>query len=39
MSKYITIGYGDEAGYAKTPENLRSSAHAHDRKLREFRQQ
>jgi hypothetical protein len=35
MPKYMTIGYGDEAGYAKTPEDLRSSAHAHDRKLLE----
>lgn len=35
MPKFVTIGYGDEAGYAKTPENLRAAAHAHDKNLLE----
>jgi len=30
MPKYVTIGYGDEAGYKRTPEHLRSAAHAAD---------
>jgi hypothetical protein len=33
MPKYVTIGYGDRAGYEKTPEDLRSVAHAQDQKL------
>lgn len=33
MPKFITIGYGDEAGYARTPEPLREAAHAHDAQL------
>ena len=33
MATFITIGYGDRAGYDRTPESLRNSAHAHDAKL------
>jgi hypothetical protein len=35
MPQFVTIGYGDRAGYEKTPENLRSAAHAHDKELRD----
>ena len=30
MPRYITIGYGDESGYATTEESLRNRAHEHD---------
>lgn len=30
MAKFITIGYGDRAGYERTPEAIRNTAHAHD---------
>jgi hypothetical protein len=33
MPKFITIGYGDEAGYARTAPSVRNAAHAHDAKL------
>ena len=33
MPTFITIGYGDRAGYDRTPEALRSAAHAHDARL------
>ena len=33
MPKYLTIGYGDRAGYDRTPQALRDAAHAHDRTL------
>lgn len=35
MPKFITIGYGDQAGYDCTPEPIRETAHAHDAHLRE----
>ncbi len=35
MPKFITIGYGDEAGYNRTPIDLRDAAHRHDAHLRE----
>jgi hypothetical protein len=35
MPKYITIGYGDQAGYDRTPADIRQSAHEHDAALRE----
>jgi hypothetical protein len=35
MPRFITIGYGDEAGYRRTPETVRNSAHAHDAKRQE----
>lgn len=34
MPKFITIGYGDEAGYNRTPPNVRDAAHRHDSQLR-----
>jgi hypothetical protein len=33
MAKFVTIGYGDEAGYRRTPEPLRDEAHRHDARL------
>jgi hypothetical protein len=33
MAKFITIGYGDEAGYEATSEAVRAAAHEHDAKL------
>ena len=30
MPRFITIGYGDEAGYNRTPASVRATAHAHD---------
>lgn len=35
MPKFVTIGYGDEAGYKRTPPEVRDAAHAHDARLRE----
>lgn len=35
MPKFVTIGYGDRAGYDRTPQPLRDAAHAQDRALRE----
>lgn len=34
MPKFITIGYGDQAGYDRTPRAVRDVAHAHDSRLR-----
>jgi hypothetical protein len=34
MPKFVTIGYGDPAGYARTPRPVRDAAHAQDAKLR-----
>ncbi len=33
MATFITIGYGDEAGYDRTPPELRDAAHRHDARL------
>jgi hypothetical protein len=33
MPKFITIGYGDRAGYDRTSKSVRDAAHAHDEKL------
>ena len=33
MPKFVTIGYGDEAGYTQTAPEVRDAAHAHDAKL------
>lgn len=33
MPKYITIGYGDRAGYDRTPQDVRQAAHEHDASL------
>jgi hypothetical protein len=30
MPKFITIGYGDQAGYDRTPQAVRNAAHKHD---------
>lgn len=35
MPKFVTIGYGDQAGYERTPQDVRDAAHAHDRHLQE----
>ncbi len=34
MPKFVTIGYGDEAGYDRTPVDLRNAAHAQDDELK-----
>ncbi len=34
MPKFLTIGYGDEAGYNRTPQAVRDAGHAHDERLR-----
>lgn len=34
MPKFVTIGYGDQAGYDRTAAAVRNAAHAHDAKLR-----
>jgi hypothetical protein len=34
MAKFITIGYGDEAGYQRTAQAVRDAAHAQDARLR-----
>jgi hypothetical protein len=33
MPKFITIGYGDRAGYDRTPQSVKDAAHAQDAKL------
>lgn len=33
MPMFVTIGYGDEAGYKRTPQAVRNAAHAHDQRL------
>lgn len=33
MAKFVTIGYGDEAGYKQTSPDIRDAAHAHDASL------
>ena len=34
MPRFITIGYGDAAGYDRTSQSVRNAAHAQDAKLR-----
>lgn len=34
MPKFITIGYGDKAGYDRTAPDIRNAAHAHDEMLK-----
>ena len=34
MPKFITIGYGDRAGYDRTPQKVRDAAHAHDAEMK-----
>ena len=36
MPKFITIGYGDQAGYDRTEPAVRDAAHAHDKKLQDL---
>lgn len=33
MATFVTIGYGDQAGYDRTPEDVRRAAHANDEAL------
>lgn len=33
MPKFVTIGYGDQAGYDRTAREIRDAAHAHDADL------
>ena len=33
MPRFTTIGYGDRAGYERTPRPIRDAAHAQDTKL------
>lgn len=35
MAKFLTIGYGDSAGYERTDPVVRNAAHEHDERLRE----
>jgi hypothetical protein len=35
MPTFITIGYGDAAGYNQTDPSVREAAHEHDARLRE----
>ncbi len=35
MARFLTIGYGDQAGYERTDPAVRDAAHAHDERLRE----
>ena len=35
MAKFVTIGYGDQAGYDRTAPAVRDAAHAHDDRMRE----
>lgn len=35
MAKFITIGYGDRAGYDRTDPAVRDAAHAHDDRLKD----
>jgi hypothetical protein len=34
MPKFVTIGYGDRAGYDRTAPEVRDAAHRHDERLR-----
>ena len=33
MPKFVTIGYGDQAGYERTPQAVLAAAHARDAEL------
>ncbi len=33
MARFVTIGYGDEAGHQATAAEVRDAAHAHDARL------
>ena len=34
MAKFVTIGYGDQAGYDRTEPTVRDAAHEHDARLK-----
>ena len=34
MPKFITIGYGDRAGYNSTPKEIRDAAHTHEAEMK-----
>jgi hypothetical protein len=34
MPKFVTIGYGDQAGYDRLAPEIRDAAHAHDTELK-----
>jgi hypothetical protein len=34
MPKFVTIGYGDRAGYERTPKDVRDAAHTHDAEIK-----
>lgn len=34
MPRFMTIGYGDRAGYEQTDASVRNAAHRHDERLR-----
>jgi hypothetical protein len=36
VAKFVTIGYGDQAGYDRTGPAVRDAAHAHDAHLRQL---
>ncbi len=36
MPIFVTIGYGDQAGYDRTPKPVRDEAHTHDEALRKM---
>ena len=35
MAKFVTIGYGDQAGYDRTDAAVRDAAHSHEARLRQ----
>ncbi len=35
MPKFVTMGYGDEAGYERTDDAVLDAAHAHDKMLQD----
>jgi hypothetical protein len=35
VPKFVTIGYGDQDGYDRTPQAVRDAAHAHDAQLQD----
>jgi hypothetical protein len=35
MARFVTIGYGDRAGYDRTEAGVRDAAHQHDARLRD----
>jgi hypothetical protein len=35
MAKFVTIGYGDEAGYEATGDDILADAHTHDESLQQ----